>query len=559
MNQRHQRVRTGKRLWTTVAVSALTCLGLAAAPLAQADTVPSGTTPATVSADVLPTWQINGVVWSSVLVNNTVYVTGSFTKARPPGVSAGGSGEVDALNIFAFDVTTGNRVTTFNHSLNAQGRTITASSDGSRVYVGGDFTAVDGQARSHLAAFSTATGALDTTFTAGVDYKVAALAASGSTLYVGGNFSVVTSGTTRASRKSLAAVGAYDGKILPWAPTADNGSVTAMVKAPLVNRVIVGGRFTTLNGQSAYGMGSVDGTTGTVQQWDANKTIRDATSSGAITSLRTDGRQVYGSGYAYGAGSSFEGTFAADPSTGRLTLVNDCHGDTYDVLPVGPVLYSVGHAHDCQWIGSFPDTSPRVRWQRALAQTITPTTTNRGPDNYGWNYNGLPASTVLHWFPDLASGSYTGQNQGPWALTGNANYVVMGGEFPTVNGVRQQGLVRMAVKTLAPNRRGPTYTTKPATPVPATTATSPTQGTVRVTFGAAWDHDNETLTYELLRDGGTTPVASVQMKSNFWTLPQGTLTDINLTRGSTHTYRVRIKDPFGNVLMSPTSNTVTTS
>src|SRR5829696_1775856 len=61
--------------------------------------------PATVTADALPTWQINGVAWSQTVVGNTVYVTGSFTKARPPGVPVGGAGEVDALNIFAFDIT----------------------------------------------------------------------------------------------------------------------------------------------------------------------------------------------------------------------------------------------------------------------------------------------------------------------------------------------------------------------------------------------------------------------------------------------------------------------
>jgi hypothetical protein len=62
---------------------------------------------------------------------------------------------------------------------------------------------------------------------------------------------------------------------------------------------------------------------------------------------------------------------AAEPTTGKITIVNDCHGDSYDVLPVGPVLYSVSHAHDCRWVRSFPDTSPRVRWQHALAQTVT--------------------------------------------------------------------------------------------------------------------------------------------------------------------------------------------
>src|SRR5690349_19233447 len=86
-----------RRLRHTVAATVFALLGVgltgvsAAAP-ALADTDPAAGTPATVSADSLPTWQINGVVWSQVTVGNTVYATGSFTKARPPGVAAGGAG-----------------------------------------------------------------------------------------------------------------------------------------------------------------------------------------------------------------------------------------------------------------------------------------------------------------------------------------------------------------------------------------------------------------------------------------------------------------------------------
>ncbi len=83
-----------------------------------------------------------------------------------------------ALNVFAYDITTGNRVASFNHSLNAQGRVVTAAPDGSRIYVGGDFTAVDGVARGHVAAFDTATGALDPTFKPNVSSQVRALAAA---------------------------------------------------------------------------------------------------------------------------------------------------------------------------------------------------------------------------------------------------------------------------------------------------------------------------------------------------------------------------------------------
>ena len=292
-----------------------------------------------------------------------------------------------------------------------------------------------------------------------------------------------------------------------------------------------------------------------VLPWAANQTIRDGGDKSAITNLRTDGQQIYGVGCAYGTGN-FEGTFAANPLTGAITTVNDCHGDTYDIFPIGPIMYSVGHAHDCRAVRSFPDTSPRVRWQRALAQTIAPKTTNIGPDSYGWNYNGLPASAILHWFPDMPSGSYTGQYQAGWTITGNGTYVAIGGEFPSVNGVAQQGLVRMAVAATAPNKRGPIYDTKPARPVPATTATSPSTGTMRVTFGTAWDYDNESLTYNLYRDGLTPAIYTTTIKTNFWTVPSVNFDDTGLAPGSSHSYQVKITDAFGNTRWSPKSSTV---
>jgi PKD repeat protein len=541
------------------ALSAAVVVWFALVPLtpASADTAPSAGVPATVSADPLPTWQINGVVWSQTLVGNTVYAVGSFTKARPPGVAAGGAGEIDAGNIFAYDIRTGNPVSGFNHSLNAQGLAVTASPDGSRIYIGGDFTAVDGMQHSHVAAFNTATGALDNSFTANVSNKVQALTAASSALYIGGGFGSVNGST----RDNLAAVSSSTGALLPWNRSADNGAVWSMVLAPDGSRVIVGGSFTALSGTPAYGMGSISTSgNGAIMPWEANQTIRDAGRLGAITSLRTDGSQIFGTGYSFDIPTAnFEGTFAADPNTGKISVVNDCHGDSYDILPLGPVMYSVGHVHDCTAVGSFPDTNPRVRWQHALAQTIAPTGTNVGPDVYGWNFNGLPDSTLLHWFPSITAGTYTGQGQAAWSLAGNSDYVVFGGEFPKVNGAAQQGLTRMARSGLAPNKRGPSYTTNPDRPIPATTAVSFAAGTARVGFGTAWDYDNESLTYDVFRDNGGTPIYSTTIKSNFWTLPTAGFNDTGLAPGSTHTYQVRIADPFGNVQWSPKSNAVTIS
>jgi PKD repeat protein len=531
-------------------VVSMVMVGAVALPqqAAQADTAPDPSVPQTVSADALPTWQINGVIWSQVTVGNTVYATGSFTRARPPGVAAGGVGEIVANNIFAFDIRTGNRVATFDHSLNAQGRAITATPDGSRIFVGGDFTTVDGAARGHIAAFDTATGALVSNFTPNIGGTVRALTANNTRVYAGGAFTVVSG----QSRLRLASFATSNGAIQPWNPSADDNTVWAMVLSPDNSRVIAGGAFTTINGAAAYGMGAVDSITGASLPWAATQKIRDATNSGAITSLRADDEQVYGSGYAYGGPTNFEGEFAADPTTGEVNWLNDCHGDTYDVLPIGDVLYSVSHKHDCSWIGQFPEVSPR-RWKWATASTTYPTGVNVGPDNYGWNHNGTPAAHLLHWYPSLSIGTASGQNQAGWSLTGNADYISLGGEFPRVNNVNQQGLVRFARPGLATNKRGMENANL------APVANSVSADSARVTWTAQWDMDNEKLRYDVFRDGGTTPIGSVTGKSDFTNRPTMVYVDHGVAAGSSHTYRVKVVDPFNNSWTSPASAPVTIS
>lgn len=544
----HIQVRRA-RLVGVISVLCLAASGLVlSGGQASADTAPPAGTPATVSADALPTWQVNGVVWSQVVVGNTVYVTGSFTKARPPGVVAGGAGEVTANNIFAYDITTGNRVASFTHSLNGQGLDIARSPDGSRVYVVGDFTTVDGLTRSHIAAFDTATNAVITSFAPTVSATVSAVTVSADTVWFGGNFfNVNGSGRTR-----LAAVRASNGTNLAWAPKADDDEVASMVLTPDKSRVIIGGKFRTLNGVSAPGMGSVDATSGANLPWAANQKINDSGNGSAITSLSTDGTNIYGTGFAYQSGN-FEGTFSADPGTGQLKFANDCHGDTYDAMPVGGVLYSVSHAHDCRWIGSFPDQG-QTNARRALAFTIAPNgRTNTGPDNYGWDYRGVPVSSLLQWFPKLAIGSFTKQYQAAWSVAGNDNYIVLGGEFPSVNGTAQQGLVRFAKRALAPNKRGPVR----AAGAPTPTATAMTNGTIRLAWQAAYDMDNSKLTYDVYRSGTTSPVYTTTQDSNFWTYPMMGFSDPGIKKGTTYTYQVKVTDPLGNTISLPTTSPVT--
>ena len=525
-------------------------LGLAvpAAPAAHAaDPAPPVET---VGADALPTWQINGVVWSQAIVGTTVYVTGSFSKARPPGVAVGGAGEIAAANIFAYDVTTGAPVGNFSHALDAQGLVVRASPDGSRVYVGGDFTTVDGVARGHVAAFSTATGAL-LPWAPNIGGQVRALAVTPDLVYVGGNYPSANG----QARTHLAAFRTTNAQMTDWAPTAEGtgGYVWSMVMSPDQSQVVVGGSFATLNGSPAYGMGALDASTGATRPWAAQERIRAAGLNGGITSLKADATNVYGSGYAYGSGATFEGTFAADPNGGAIRWVNDCLGDTYDVEPFNGALYSVSHSHDCSAINEFPDTNPRSRWQKAMASNLVPDGVITKKDAYGWDYRGFAYASHLQWYPDLEFGSYTPDRQAAWSVEGAGDYVVLGGEFPKVNNVAQQGLVRFLKKSVGPHSFKPIYLAA-MDPV----ATSTTNGTVRVRFNSTWDRDDETLTYDVYRDNGPS-IGSVTSSSIWWNQPPLVFTDTGRTPGATHTYRIRAKDSTGNVQWSNKSAPVTVS
>ena len=493
-----------------------------------------------VTADALPTWQINGVVWSQVTVGNIVYATGEFSTARPPGVAKGGAGEISVGNLIAYDIRTGERVSAFSHSLNAQGMTIAKSPDGSRIYVGGDFTAVDGQARGHIAAFDTATGELVPSFHPDIAGRVRAITVSDSTVYAGGEF-VSADG---ARRVRLAAFNASDGSMTSWAPTGDNYYVWSMVLTPDQSKVIVGGQIQKINGVVVNGMGALDPITGGVLPWAANQTIIDY-QNGAILGLSTDGNQIFGSGFAFGTGGYFEGEFALNPDTGAINWLNDCQGDTYDTYPMGGMLYTVSHVHNCEMIGGLPQLSDWGIYQRhALAFSTTPDTVNDGPDEYGWNYKGIAASSIKTWFPDVSWGNYTVYGQSGWSVTGNGEYLAMGGEFLSVNGKGQQGLVRYALHDQAPNKMGP----KVGYGASAPSATSKLGGTAVVSWNAAWDPDNTNLTYQVFRSGSAEPVYTTTHDSSPWSVPRMSFLDTGLTPGSSQTYTIKASDQDNNTL-----------
>jgi hypothetical protein len=428
-------------------------------------------------------------------------------------------------------------VTSWAPSLNAPGRAIVASADGTRIIVGGSFTQVSGVNRFRLAELDATTGALLSPAPS-LDARASSLVVSGDTLYVGGIFN--SAGNQPRSR--LAAFSVSTGAVLSWAPTAD-AEVLAMTAPAGSGKVVVGGKFQFLNGNAWYGLGALDATTGANLPWAATSVVRNAGVNAAIYSLNTDGPQVYGSAYAFGAGGNLEGTFAANATDGSLVYVSGCRGDTYDTAPVGGVLYHVGHPHDCSTIGGHPQTEPWT-FQRATAQTTT--ADPGGRLNVGGNFNGRPAPQLLTWAPSLDAGTFSGQDQAAWAVAANSDYVVLGGEFPRVNNKPQQGLARFAVRDLSPNQEGPQDGTALT---PTLAALEP--GRVRVSWKASWDRDNARLSYEVMRG---TPLAGAQVigtltkDTEWWNRPRMSFTDTAAPPGTNQTYRIRVRDSLGNVV-----------
>ncbi|NAS25160.1 hypothetical protein GT755_26185 [Herbidospora sp. NEAU-GS84] len=532
----------------------IAALAVTPVPAAMADTAPASGELATVTADALPTWQTDGVVLTIEIVNGVTYVGGNFDNVRPPGVPKGGAGEVPRVGLAAFDTATGDLLPwnpvafsptfTDDQAQNECDKIATdtyrcdtvweikASPDGSKIYVAGDFNKIDDSRRDRMAAFDTATGALDPDFKPVFNNRVRAIAVSDTTVYAGGHFTTVNGET----RTRLAAFDASTAALTSWAPTADR-RVNAMALTPAGNRLIVGGDFDRINGIRQHGLSAVnvsDGSKGVFNSNDIPAT--SSTSRSWVTDIVSDGTRMYAS--ANGEGT-FDGRLAFNPDNGSRIWINNCLGATQAISVMGGVLYSGSHAHRCSmqsYYGgdAFPETKPHRRY---LAE---PAGTAQGAKQ-----------TILHWFPNSAPGTTYPWVQGPWAMANDGTYLWAGGDFTEVNDVAQQGLTRWTFHETSPDVGGPLQAG-----FGAPTALAAGGGKVTIRWGATWDLDNRKVRYEVLRNDGQV-ACTAEAFSVFWNLPNLTCQDTGRTPGATHTYRVRAIDPYNNRVSSPNSAAVT--
>ncbi|MEW2517197.1 DNRLRE domain-containing protein [Actinacidiphila alni] len=482
------------------------------------------TPPVSITADDLPTWQTNGVVWALAQAHGVVYAGGTFSAVRPPGAAAG-TGEQQALNFQAFDAATGAptacKLSFTVGSGTATVRALAVSPDQSTLYAGGTFGSVNGVPSSNLAAIDIASCSVKSTFKVSVSAQVRGITVTDDTVYFGGNFTTVAGQT----RQHFAAV-STTGALKPFTANADKAG-KALVVSPDGTKVVIGGDFNTVNGASSHALAVVNATTGAnVKTYPG---FISATST--VQTLAEDATGFYTGNEGTGGGV-FDGRIALNFSDLNQRWRDTCLGATQAVTVYNGVLYSGSHAHDCSSMQQFPQL--KNDRQHLLAESVN---------------NPKP---LLSWFPDTDDGPAGTEQIGPRTITtassGGTDYMWVGGEFTRIasNGNRlQQGLVRFPS---GPDTRAPS--------VPLQVTAANVSSKVRVNWQASLDLDDTTLTYKIYRDG--TQVGTVSGDSKFWIRPTLTFTDATAQPGTTYAYQVTAGDAPGNTSAKSAAASVTT-
>ena len=404
--------------------------------------VPSGPASAALDDSAAPAmWSaVGGRVWAIERIGEVIYAGGDFTGIAPTPTAAATARPWLA----AFDARTGNPIASFTPALNGRVRDLAASADGSVLYVGGDFTAVNGQSRVRLAAINPATGANVAGFVSNVQGGwVRGLALLGDDLYVGGSFTIVRGVEQPLLAKITAATGVVDES---WRPVVEGGWVQDVASSPDGDVVFIGGDYTSVDGATGAGwVAAIDSQTGVVDPtWDSNVDQEV---------LHVDAVE----GYVAIARAGVNGrAYLLDEETGQTLRDLYVDSDTQAVAVVGERAFYGGHHWE-----QFGSITENVRRLNAVSLE----TFQEDPS-----------------FLPLIRG-----NPGVWALREAGPYLFFGGTFDLVNGRSAEGIARLGPESLAA--------------VPGTPAGVVAQGVALDTVRLTWNPVPGATGYYLYRSG----------------------------------------------------------
>lgn len=407
----------GRARWRPAAtlVASVVALALASGPALAAPSVSS--TPD-------GSWSVDGRVYATAIVGDTVLVGGAFTAASGPG------GErVARRNLAAFRLSTGELIQSWKADAGSTVRALEVS--GEWVYVGGAFNRVGGVPNDRLARVRVADAHVDRGFSASLDAPVRALDAVGGTLWVGGAFATVNG----QARSRVAAVNAVTGALDPTFRATPSGDVWGIVKHPSRPVVYVAGNFASVSGVTRTGVAALS-TTGAVEP------IVFASSARPTLGLDLDASGTM----LYGAGGSGTNTMAAwSTVTGARVWRHVVMGD----------VQAVTH-HDGQvWFGFHDGYQNNTDTKVLVAQAST-------------------GALVADYRPRFD------QFWGVFAIGVSEAGVVLGGDFTRVSGIQAQGWTRFLAAQASP--------VDPPVDPPVEPPVEPPAVPVQLTADTAWSY-----------------------------------------------------------------------
>ena len=351
-------------------------------------------------ADVVPTpdttVHTNGRVVAIVKLGSRIYIGGTFTT-----VTTLGGTEVSRPYLAAINATTGDLDTGFTPAPNAQVRAL--ASDGTKIFVAGDFTVLGGATRVRLGAVDPATGAANASFRvhpAGGGLTIYAMIASGAHVLVGGSFSQIVDLAGTHARTRFAMVSASTGNVTAWNP-APNATVRAISFSATGSRVFIGGSFTAVGGVAHNFIASIVSSTGLLDPGFTGN------ASFPVLGLAASNGRVY----AAVAGSAGGRCRAMSSVTGAGVWQIVANGNVQAVKVLNGIVYCGGHFSGTNAFGGL------VRAKLGAVNASTGAVTDYAP-----TFN-----TPL----------------GVFAIGVNGTELDFGGDFTTVSGVGQQGYAQL--------------------------------------------------------------------------------------------------------------------
>ncbi len=331
--------------------------------------------PGPAQAQVLDTtlWVPSSFVSAIIRSGNTIYLGGRFTEIGPPT----GSGVV-------VDPTAGMVPTGYPK---VRGDVLAAAPDGAGGwYIGGNFTAINGAARScaaHIKADHTISE-WNPNVQSGGALRVNTIVVWGSQIFLGGFFSSAGG----QARNNIAAVDRSTGLATAWDA---NANVEVVSIAVGLNTLYAGGRFTQIGGQLRNRIAEIDTLTGAATAWNPNANLQ-------VNGVLRNGPDVY----AWGDFTQIGGQTRS--SLGALNAVTGLASAWYP-RQLGTVRAVVARNGVVYMGGDFTSFfSGAQRNYLAAVDSATGAVTPWNPNAGGGPFNGTRIRTLAFHGPRLLAG-----------------------------------------------------------------------------------------------------------------------------------------------------------